>query len=154
MVPGLRSRLALFAMLAAFLIPISTSSLRGLTHALVCQQKVGAPFTIITSPEGVPTILSSTRVERGDEQGLCGGLLVNLRAGKKVGTKIALEILITNNTESAWRGTVQLALVGVRAASFPVGIGAIPAGETRSDAVELSLPNGRTEIDGSLLLGP
>ncbi|MEO7804755.1 MAG: hypothetical protein ABIS18_10685 [Actinomycetota bacterium] len=154
MVTGIKSRLAMFAMLGAFLIPISTSSLRGLTHALVCEENVGAPFTIILPPNGPPTILSSSKFTRDSEEGICGGLLVNFRAGHRTGEKVTLDVLITNNTIDPWRGTVQLVLVGKREATFPVQIGSISAGETRSDTLELSLPDGRTEIEGSLLLGP
>ncbi|MGH2809124.1 MAG: hypothetical protein ACRDKT_17810, partial [Actinomycetota bacterium] len=64
MPPILRSRLALVALMGAFLIPIGMSSLRGLTHVLSCKQEARQPFTVIVSPVGEPEVLSSMRISR------------------------------------------------------------------------------------------
>lgn len=150
---GLRGRLALFALLGAFLIPFSVSSLRGLTHTLTCQDEVATPFTLIVHESKPPTILTSFQITRGEEEGLCGGLLLDLRA-KGEGDKVKMIVLITNNTPTLWKGTVQLVLTGQTKVSVPVDIGAIPAGETAEDTLELELSTGNTEIGGSLLIGP
>ena len=149
----LRSRMALFALLGAFLLPISVSGLRGLTHTLTCQDEVETPFTMVVHDNGPPEVISSTRISRGQEEGLCGGLLLDLRA-KGTSNNVKMKVLITNNTTSLWRGTVQLALGGRTQATFPVRIGSIPPGKTASDTVDLKLPTGSTELGGSLLLGP
>ena len=153
MVLGLRGRVALFALMGAFLLPISTSSLRGLTHVLVCEEKVKTPFSNVLSEQGPPIVSSATRITPGEEEGLCGGLLVDLRAGR-LNDKIQVRVLITNNTDSVWRGTVQMGLEGERKADFPVQIGSIRPGRTEQDVIDLSLPQGTTEIGGSLLIGP
>ncbi len=70
---GLRSRLALIALLGAFLIPIGMSSLRGLTHVLTCKQSAETPFTLVTVEGLAPQLLSSSRITKGDEKFLCGG---------------------------------------------------------------------------------
>jgi hypothetical protein len=149
---ALRSRIALFALLGAFLIPIGMSSLRGLTHVLTCQAQEDAPFTMIIPEDGGdPLIQSSTFIERGDEAGLCGGLSLELGARIVGPTKILLEVPIANNSESDWRGTVKLVLGKT---SFPVDIGEIAAGETETDEVTVSLKPGAFELNGSLLIGP
>ena len=43
----LKSRIAIVALLAVFLIPVGTSSLRGLTHVLTCEAEVEKPFSVI-----------------------------------------------------------------------------------------------------------
>lgn len=151
---ALRSRVALFALMGAFLIPITVSGLRGLTHILTCQEKVETPFTMSVPENGPPTVLSSTRIERGQEEGLCGGLLLDLRAKGGARDTVEMIVLITNNTQDLWRGTVQLALQGQTSVKLPVDIGTIPPGETAQDTVEISLGSGTTEIGGSLLIGP
>lgn len=150
---ALRSRLALFALMGAFLIPITVTGLRGLTHVLTCQQNAETPFTIEVRQDGPPKVTSSQRFERGDESGLCGGLMLDLRArGDR--QKVKMVVMITNNTDALWRGTVQLALKGPTSVTFPVDIGEIPPGRTASDEVNMTLGTGTTEVGGSLLIGP
>lgn len=131
-----------------------TSSLRGLTHVLTCSDEVATPFTMIIPPEGPPQVVSSTRIERGGEETLCGGLDVDLRARGSGEASVEMIVSITNNTDSIWQGSVNLALEGARSTSIPVSIGSIPAGGTGSDTVEFSLNEGTHEVAGSLLIGP
>ena len=148
----LRSRVALFALLGALLIPISMSSLRGLTHVLTCQQEAKTPFTVSIPHEGPPLVATSSRLVRGQSSTLCGGLNLNMGAEVISPTRFAMVLPIENKTSFLWRGTVQLVLGKT---SIPVDIGSIPAGTTRTARVPFNLPAGSTDrIDGSLLVGP
>ena len=51
----------------------------------------------------------------------------------------------------AWQGTVKLNL---GAATVPVRIGKIPAGDTREQTIRFNVDPGMTEINGALLIGP
>jgi hypothetical protein len=132
-------------------VPLAASSLRGLTHVLVCAEEAGTPFTLAVPREGPPLLTSSTRVARGHEEGICGGLSLELAARETGREKIAVVVPITNRSDLEWHGTVKLEL---EATSLPVRIGSIPPGGTRSDEVTLQLPPGTHELDGSLLIGP
>ena len=148
---ALRSRLALFALLGAFLIPIGMSSLRGLTHVLTCKEAAETPFTLIT-PEGMePQLLSSSRITADTEEFLCGGLSLNMGARSQGPGRVDMILPITNHSEYLWQGTVTLV---VGDTSIPADIGKIPAGETRTDTLELTLEPGELEVNGSLLIGP
>ena len=147
----LRSRLALFALMGIFLIPIGTSSLRGLTHVLTCRDAVEQPFTLVVPPNGPPELLSSLRITREKPEKLCGGLTMDARVSAAGEGKIAFELPIKNSTEFVWRGTVKLQLGQT---SIPVDIGEIAAGDTESDTVTFDLDEGTHEVDGSLLIGP
>jgi hypothetical protein len=150
--PALRSRLALFALLGAFLIPITTSSLRGLTHVVTCKERTETPFTIITPKTGNPIVTSSTRFERGpNPPPVCGGLALDVRVRSEGPGRLAITLPITNNTRFTWRGTVTLRLGKVL---VPAAIGDIPPGETRSDTLHVKFDPGSREISGSLLVGP
>lgn len=151
MPPILRSRLALFALLGAFLIPIGMSSLRGLTHVLSCKEESRTPFTVIINPTGQPEVLSSMRISRESTGELCGGLTLETQARTAGNNKITMILPITNETEFPWRGTVTL-VVGDTA--LPVDIGEIPPGETRTDEVDFEPEPGTLEVNGSLLIGP
>ena len=146
----LRSRLALLGLLAAFLIPIGMSSLRGLTHVLTCKEEAKQPFTVIVT-DGRPEVLSSIRIGRKDTGRLCGGLSLETQARAGDEGEIELILPITNHTDDPWRGTVSV-VVGNE--TIPVGIGEIPPGETSQDSIDLELKEGTTELNGSLLIGP
>lgn len=157
MAPALRSRIALLALLGAFLIPIGTSSLRGLTHVLTCTDKTEVPFTLIAPPGGDPIIVSSTTITRsdigagGEPRKVCGGLSLDVRAGPASDGRVVLRFPITNSTSFDWKGTVRLQL---GSSVVPVDIGEIRSGATRTSTVRFKPRSGQTEIQGSLLIGP
>jgi len=133
-------------------VPIGMSSLRGLTHILVCEDQVSQPFTMVISPDGQPQILSSLRITREPSSSeLCGGLTIEPKARASDDGKIAFTLPISNNTDFAWHGTVGLKLGGTQ---VPVDIGEVGPGQTASDTVELTLEEGTHEVGGSLLIGP
>jgi len=148
----LRSRLALFALLGAFLIPIGMSSLRGLTHVLTCSERAETPFSLLIPEQGDPIVTTSSRLVRGENpQGLCGGLELTMGARVLGSGKVAMVLPIKNNSKHPWRGSVELVIQGT---SIPVDIGEIGAGEKARDTVEFELPPGTHEVNGSLLIGP
>jgi hypothetical protein len=148
----LRSRVALFVLLGALLIPISMSSLRGLTHVLTCQQEAKTPFTVYIPRKGPPLVATSSRLTRGQATTLCGGLELNMGARVLSSSRVAMVLPIKNKTSYLWRGTVKLVLGST---SIPIDIGSIPAGTTRTAKVPLHLTTGSTDhIEGSLLIGP
>ena len=152
MPPALRSRIALVVLLGAFLIPLVTSSLRGLTHILTCEDATEVPFTLIVPRSGPPVIVSSNVIERGVEPGVCGGLVLDMGVGPSDEPgRVQLRLPITNNTAFDWRGTVSLRLGGTL---IPVEIGEIKSGETGSDTVKVKVDPGQIEVNGSLLIGP
>lgn len=154
---ALRAQVALIGLLAVLLIPIGTSSLRGLTHILTCRDRSDTPFSVDVPESGPPTISSSTVIER-DPSGavasreICGGLTLDLEMGSRVENRTDVTLRITNNSKFGWRGSVQLRLGET---PIPIDIGKIDAGETATDSFELRLDAGRRyEIEGSLLIGP
>jgi hypothetical protein len=149
----LRSRIALLALLATFLIPIVTSSLRGLTHVLTCRGEARTPFSMIIPEEGDPLITTSTRLTRGAvAKKVCGGLELNMRARINEEGEILMVLPIRNSSKFDWRGTVKLEIEDI---DVPVAIGEIEAGQTERDVVPLrGLREGTHEVNGSLLIGP
>jgi hypothetical protein len=154
---ALRAQVALIGLLAVMLIPIGTSSLRGLTHILTCQDDSDTPFSIEVPAEGPPVISSSAVLERDPNgevasQEVCGGLLLDLMMGSERAGRANVTLAITNNSEYGWHGSVQLRLDDTL---IPIDIGAIDAGETETDSFELRLDRSRTyEVQGRLLVGP
>ena len=138
-------------LLGTFLIPIGTSSLRGLTHILTCRDAAEIPFTLVVPDDGKPVIVSSSVIERDRPAGVCGGLVLDMGVGPAGPGRVELRLPIENGTEFDWQGSVRLQLGGT---SIPVDIGEIKAGETRSDTVVVDVDPGEIEVNGSLLIGP
>jgi len=154
---ALRAQVALIALFGVLLIPIGTSSLRGLTHILTCQEAAAAPFTIQVPEDGPPSIQSSSTIERDPDGSIpdtsvCGGLTLDVLIGSETEDRANVTLSITNGSEYGWRGSVQLQLDEI---DIPIDIGEIGSGETASDEFELRLDEGSTyEIQGDLLIGP
>jgi hypothetical protein len=154
---ALRAQVALIGLLSVLLIPIGMSSLRGLTHILTCQEQTVTPFGVVVPVDGAPVISASTVIERSPDgtpgtAELCGGLTLDLRIGSRAEDRVNITLALSNGSEHDWRGSVQLRLDGT---ALPIDIGAIDAGETATDEVELRLESGETyEIGGTLLIGP
>jgi hypothetical protein len=146
----LRSRVALLALVGVFLVPILTSSLRGLTHVLTCEEQSRTPFTLIIPESGAPEAVTSTRFGR-ETSSICGALSLNLGSRVVSAKKLAMVIPITNTSPHQWRGTVKLLLDDT---TIPIDIGQIKAGGRETDTVRFDLEEGAHELAGSLLIGP
>jgi hypothetical protein len=157
MPPALRAQVALIGLLSVLLIPIGTSSLRGLTHILTCRKEIGTPFSVLVDKEGPPVVLSSATIRPGDKShprpdDVCGGLSLSLQMGGRVQDRADVTLSATNHSKYGWRGSVQLRLDNT---AIPVRIGAVEPGQTREDTFEVKLHSGKTyQIAGSLLVGP
>ncbi len=154
---ALRAQVALVGLLAVLLIPIGTSSLRGLTHVLTCREEAATPFSVEVVADGPPVVSSSNVIERDVDGGVaepsvCGGLTLDLRVGSRVEDRADVTLAIANGSDYGWRGSVQLRLDDT---DIPIDIGHIASGETETDTFELRLDKGRTyQIRGNLLIGP
>lgn len=151
MPPALRSRIALLVLLGAFLIPIGTSSLRGLTHILTCRDRAEIPFTLIVPKSGPPVIISSRSIERNAPVGVCGGLVLDMGVGPGGPGRVRLQLPITNHTKFDWKGSVSLK---IGSTFVPVDIGEIKSGATEQDTIRVKVNPGEVQVNGSLLIGP
>lgn len=146
-----RARLALVVLLAVFLIPVGTSSLRGLTHVLACAQETSSKLSLVNQEGQEPILLSATSAVRGAPTRLCGALSVNIGAQSAGPGRVTLIVPVKNHGDLTWRGTVRLELNDT---AVPLAIGRIPAGATVEDRVTVRLPKGPEEVSGELLIGP
>ena len=146
----LRSRIALFLLLGAFLIPVATSSLRGLTHVLTCSA-AEIPFSVDVRGDAAPTIIRARSLERGGEEEACEGLDFEFRGGPAGPGHVNFAMEVTNGSDFDWHGSVKLRVGGD---VVPLDIGEIRRGTTAGDTVRLRVPEGQTEVSGALLVGP
>jgi len=149
--PSVRSRLALVGLVGIFLIPILTSSLSGLTHVITCNADTRTPFELSIPAQGLGTGLSAETLEPNQQNGLCGGLTLNMGVQPIGNQRIRITLPISNHTRYRWRGSVKLVLGHT---SVPIGVGEIAPGATRTGRVDVHVDPGTHQISGSLLIGP
>ena len=145
------TRMAFVSLFGVLLIPVALSSMRGLSHTLTCSEQVESPFQVVLAPDAAPVITGATVLMPGAEEGLCGGLLVSVEVVAFEDGQVEVTVPITNTTENDWFGTVQFEIAGTR---IPLDLGRVRAGESRQAGFVLNLPEGVTEFDGRLLVGP
>ena len=139
-------------LLGIFLIPVANSTLRGLTHVLTCEAAVDATLQIDNTVGDDSVLLSADTLTADDEDGLCGGLTVDLQLASTTEDAADVVVEIVNDTDVDWQGSVELEFSGI---SVPVAIGDVAAGETATDTITLNIEPDRTyEISGTLLIGP
>lgn len=152
MVSSLRNRFALIVFIGALLIPAVAGNLRGLTHVLVCEEPISRPF-FVQILDGEVTV-GSALVVTDEAASACRGLSVDLRASLE-GDRLDLDVVLTNETELPWSGTVGLAVETEGAdAVIPARTGTVEAASTSTVTLSVHLSEGVTGIDGTLLLGP
>lgn len=148
-------RLPLLVLAVVFLIPVGTSSLRGLTHLLTCADEVGT-FVSVTpglEPGEPPTVLSSRLLEAGEDPLICEALVVELAIGEHDEASGAVELIVdvTNTSQTDWRGTIRLE---VGTTPIPLAVGRVAAGQTERATAWVRGRDGQVEIEGELLIGP
>jgi hypothetical protein len=95
--------------------------------------------------------VTSSRIEAGERQGICGGLVLDLRARGESPNEVTMIVIVANPTEALWRGTVQLVIAGT---SYPVPIGRVEPGSSGQAEIKHRLKPGSYDLSGSLLIGP
>jgi hypothetical protein len=178
MVISLQQRLAIVAIIGVLLIPLLATNLRGLTHLLTCTEDVQQTFAIAGLDGGDPLLTSSTSLERGDDGAvddgtaadpelplvvagptglLCDALDVEVSAASRGEDVVLLTVEVVNDTELPWSGTLGLTADGdavtVRS-GLNAEFGRVDPGQSATRTLELLIPPGQTEIQGTLLLGP
>lgn len=171
MVTSLKHRLALAALVGALLIPLVTSNTQGLSHLLFCRAEVAQPFAVapgaVDTGEETAQVTSSTAISRDDDLAgssfegdaavtdFCDGVRAEVSAQPLSGDRVLLNVAIVNDSTVPWRGSIALAAQGsAGAADLTAAIGEVAPGERGEATLELRVPEGQTDIDGTLLLGP
>lgn len=145
----------MIAFLGILMIPVATSSLRGLNHVLTCKEAVDTPFSVHVPEEGQPILLSSAQAEydpSGRAGQLCDGLTLDIVMGRRVEDRASMRLELANHSDDPWRGSVRVEVDDI---TIPVYVGRVAAGEVASHTVDLRLSGNTTyDIDGHLLVGP
>lgn len=149
-----RRHAALACLFGILLIPLSVSSLGGLTQIVTCRDQASVPFTLGTSTTGHPLILSAESLVRRSPLGpACAGLSLSMSVGPASVGRVLVVLDFHNATAFSWAGAVALHLGSLQSA---VPVGRIGANSTRRTRllVLVGPASAGTSLSGRLLVGP
>ena len=107
-----------------------------------------APSTTATSaPARTTTTLAGPKRPRP----VCGGIVVDMTLSAPAPGVVRVDVPVHNTGSHQWRGTVRLR-VGSKV--FPVDLGSIAPGTTRTRTVQVNVDREVKVVTGELLLGP
>lgn len=166
MVTVLKHRIALAVLVGVLVIPVLTTNNAGLSHLLFCEAAVAQPFAVGSGQDDTgPEVTSSTQVSRDDPTtsftgkeavtAVCEGVRAEVSAQPISDDRLRLTVTIHNDSDLPWRGSVGLAAEGEQGtADLTAALGEVAPGDAASTSLELRILPGRTDLAGTLLLGP
>lgn len=145
------AKLAVAGLMGSFLIPITTSTLNGLTHLVSCTAAVDQSFAITAVDSKRAVIIGSSEVVRKPPEGDCAAVELNMvvRPDGKGYVRIAMPV--SNQSSRAFRATVKLRLGDLR---IPVPVGLVGPGQTKSKDLRIRLARDLKVVNATLLIGP
>lgn len=165
MVTVLKHRIALAVLVGVLVIPVLSTNNGGLSHLLFCEAAVAQPFAVGSGDDSGPEVTSSTQVSRDQSTStftgessvtdVCEGVRAEVSAAPVSDDRIRLTVTIRNESDLPWRGSVGLAAEGEQGtADLTAALGEVGAGDAASTSLEMRVLPGRTDLAGTLLLGP
>jgi hypothetical protein len=145
------ARFALWLMMAAFLIPLGTSTLRGMHHLVSCTDEIDQTFSVTAIDAKSAVITGSTSVVRTPPTGECSAVDMNMRVRPDSKGFVLIRLPVENKTDRAWTASVILQLDDLKTS---VPIGRIEAGKVKTKELRVRLTQELQSITGTLVVGP
>jgi hypothetical protein len=145
------SRIALTLLVGSFLIPLSTSTMRGLHQLVTCTDELDQTFSVTNVDDVRAVITGSTAIVREPPVGSCAAVEMNMQVKPDGRGFILIKLPVENRSDRTWNSSVILRLDGLRTT---VRIGQIPPASTRTKEIRVRLTNELRNITGTLVVGP
>ncbi len=153
------SRLALWMLLGSLLVPLGTTTLRGLHHLVSCIEEIDQTFSVTTAnrpgstdpADRIAIITGSTSEVRQPPTGKCAAVEMDMRVRSDRKGFLLITLPVRNLTDRGWMTSVILQLDGLKT-SVPVG--RIPAGQQATKEIRIRLTQDLQSITGTLIVGP
>ena len=145
------SRVAMAALVGSFLIPLSTTSLRGLHQLVTCTDEVDQTFSVTAVDSVRAVITGSTSVVREPPVGKCSAVDMNMQVKPDGKGFILITMPVENKTNLAWNTSVILQLDSLRTT---VRVGRIKPEGTLTKELRVRLTDELASITGTLVVGP
>lgn len=145
------SRVALAMLVGSFLIPLSTTTLRGMHHLVSCTDAVDQTFAVTAIDSLRAVITGSTSVVREPPTGECSAVDMNMQVRPDGKGFILISMPVVNRTDRPWNASVVLRLDGLQTM---VRVGRIHPGDTDTKDLRVRLTAELQSITGTLVVGP
>ncbi len=145
------SRVALAMLVGSFLIPLSTTTLRGMHHLVSCTDAVDQTFAVTAIDSLRAVITGSTSVVREPPTGECSAVDMNMQVRPDGKGFILISMPVVNRTDRPWNTSVILRLDGLQTM---VRVGRIHPGDTYTKDLRVRLTTELQSITGTLVVGP
>jgi hypothetical protein len=143
---------ALLAMLlASFLIPVATSSLRGVTHVLECTGANQETFEVFWTKNNKAIITGSAVIEPTNNTGLCTDVDADMALRPGTEGRVLVTVRVRNDRASDVQATV---VVDTGSLEVPVRLGTMRAGTTTARQVTIRGGRKVTVVRTRLIVGP
>jgi hypothetical protein len=150
-VQATRTPALLVGMLGAFLLPVVTGNLRGVTHLIDCTAPTREAFEVFWTASNRAVITGSSTIEAGDRQGVCDDVDADVAVRPGAENRVIVTVRVTNGRSEAIHATVQIDTGTQR---VPVRLGTVGPRTQSSDRVVLRAGRRVTSISTTLLVGP
>jgi hypothetical protein len=144
-------RLALWGLVGSLLIPLGTTTLRGMHHLVSCVDEIDQTFAVTAIDAKRAIVTGSTVIMREPPVGDCASVDMAMRVRPDGKGFIAIRMPVVNETDRAWTTSVILQLDGLRT-SVPMGV--VQPGETVTKITRVRLRSDLKSITGTLVVGP
>jgi hypothetical protein len=144
-------RFALWLLVASLLIPLGTTTLRGMHHLVSCIDEIDQTFAVTAIDQTNAVITGSTSVVRTPPTGDCSAVEMNMRVQPDSKGFVLIDLPVENKTDRTWIASVILQLDGLKT-SVPVG--RVQPGDTKNKTVRVRLTKDLRSITGTLIVGP
>jgi hypothetical protein len=145
------ARFGLWLLVVSFLIPLGTTTLRGMHHLVSCTDEIDQTFSITAIDAKSAVITGSTSVVRKPPTGSCAAVDMNMRVRPDGKGFVVIGLPVENKTDRTWTASVILQLDSLKT-SVPVG--RIGPGETKRKDLRVRLTQDLASITGTLVVGP
>ncbi len=145
------ARAALWLLVASLLIPLGTTTLRGMHHHVSCIDEIDQTFSVTATDSNFAIITGSTSVVREPPTGECSSVDMNMRVRPDSKGFVQIRLPVENRTNRSWTASVILQLDGLKTS---VPLGRIQPGKTTTRDLRVRLTQDLQSITGTLIVGP
>lgn len=145
------AKLAVAGLMGSFLIPITTSTLNGLTHLVSCTAAVDQTFAITAVDSKRAVVIGSSEVVRKPPEGDCAAVELNMVVRPDGKGYVRISMPVSNQSSRGFRATVKLRLGDLR---IPVPVGLVHPGEVKTKDLRIRLDSDLKVVNSTLLIGP
>lgn len=146
-----RTPALLAGLLGAFLLPVATANLRGVTHLIDCRAPTREAFEVRWTASDRALLTGSSTVTVEDGEGICDDVDADVAVRPGSEGRVTVTVRVRNDRAAPVHATV---IIDTGSQKIPVRLGPVPATSMSADQVIVRGGRRTTAIRTQLLVGP